>query len=389
MRVLARFSGMAAICLNLFWPFPGQAKEKPQFMLSDTSVSQAPGDDRIDGSDVVRTLAGDLHHRFRHCATALTMDDLRMLIGFEKQRELLGAGDPTALAEIGGALGRKGLLVTSAFHTSPAGMSLHINVMDSTGKVLGQGTASCNGRCSRVPLSTEVVAQLPDFCRPQWFGTLTYRYTEFIDIRHHAETDDGSEDALTDHFNQMDVEVRMTPDGLEDQLKVDLDAKPYGKSKVETRRVASALCGGGDEGGEEREVQGGYRETFTMSNTMGDPMCEQDACTGTVSVATDPVKGRFAIAPRIGPIRYHVHSSWHKETTTCGKNHRENGEDRIESSWPGSSPFSLEGTFAPDQTTITGSERTRREGNDKASPTVTEFWQVNLQSKPLIETLAK
>ncbi|MBF0180790.1 MAG: hypothetical protein HQM03_12275 [Magnetococcales bacterium] len=384
-----RVFGLAALSLALCLPLPGETKEKPQFMLPDTKVSQAPGDERVEGSSVASSLATSLHYRFKSCASTLTMDDLRMLIGFEKQREMLGGGDPALLGEISDAMGRKGLLVTSTLHMSPAGNSLNVHVFDKSGKSLGQGTASCNGNCSRFDLTKEVVAQLPDFCHPQWFGSLKYQYREFFDTKHHAETDDGTEDALTDHFYQMDVEVRLTPDGMEDQLKAEIVAKPSGPSKVETRRVASALCGGGDDGGEEKEVKGGYRETFTMSNTMGAPMCEQDACTGTASVVTDPVKGQFSISPRIGPIRYHVHSSWHKETIHCGKNQKENGEDQVEGNWPGSSQISLEGSFAPDQTTITATGGIRQDGKDKQSATVLESWDANLQSRPLIEYLVK
>jgi hypothetical protein len=90
------------------------AAEKPQFLVLDTRTTIAPGADQIGGDFIATSIAYELHRRFKACATELSSGDVRAMIGYERQRQLLGGDDSGLLAEIGDALGRKGLLVRSS-----------------------------------------------------------------------------------------------------------------------------------------------------------------------------------------------------------------------------------------------------------------------------------
>ncbi|NGZ25823.1 MAG: hypothetical protein G8345_02910 [Magnetococcales bacterium] len=377
--------GVLGLCL-LPWT-QALATSKPTVFMLDTKVTEPPNNAPVDGGHVANSLAEAFERRFKPCATTLTSEDTRALIGLEKQRQLFGGDDSSTLAEIGSALGRKGVVATSSLVMGPNGSNMEMVLISRNGKRLGRGTASCAGNCGWHALLDKVIDDLPDLCMPQWEGEITYQYKEYFDSSHRAEVDGGSEQGLTDHFLQLDANITLRPEGLGHELATRVTPQVSGKDKIKTLRKNEALCGG--EQGPEKVVTDGYREEFEMTNTFAQVLCENDSCTASVDVATDPAAGRFSINPRVASMRYSILSNFKKTTEDCGRSETESNNSDSEQQWPGSSPIHLEGAFAPGQTQITGQHSVKQKTGEDEKTTVQEIWKVNLNSRPMLDFLAR
>ena len=138
------------------------------------------------GSDnVADYLSGQIMKGLRDqypCIDLLSDKGIADLLDFERQRQLLGAGDDSLLPNLAGSLGVQYIISVSvtAFGNQMSLSVSEINVasrqaVERSSKVTGQGDAALDGAES---LANEFVGKLSNFkgqCDPHWTGSITYK----------------------------------------------------------------------------------------------------------------------------------------------------------------------------------------------------------------------
>ena len=116
------------------------------------------------------------------CADIQTDDDVKTMLEFERYRQLLGAGDPDALANIASALNAPYYVSVSVMHnngsyslSSISGDSRRARTVAREGSFV-QGDKEANDALEPMAdkLVSEMIKSMPDCYQNEWIGKITY-----------------------------------------------------------------------------------------------------------------------------------------------------------------------------------------------------------------------
>jgi hypothetical protein len=141
------------------------------------------------------------------CGRVMDESSARAMLGFERQRQLLGAGDDAALANLGGAIGARHLIVAT---TTVLGGQAHVTV-----SAIDSRTAKATARVTKSfaideleqakQFANDFVKSVPGLRCPAWTGTVNVSFS-------------GSGTDPTGASVTGNTTVNCTLDGTEDEM---------------------------------------------------------------------------------------------------------------------------------------------------------------------------
>ena len=263
MRVLCFFLCAVCICVlgsgaAIGWA-QSQAQTKVFVTSSVTNAGSLPADQQREAAAVADQLAFEIARNMDEkypCAQTLTQSDIATLLGHERQRELLGSGDPDALNRIAGAVGADYFLSATVTVMGPGRYSLN-------GSLMNEHSVKTEARNGTGPNSGDIVDAIDAFagqftaslaslskfskdkCSPTnaWIGTIAYT-REKHETTHSADSppmhasrvyDKG--ESTTENSAKLTVNVNIPWAG---PPKARVDAKTM--LRTETTRSFRAYC---------------------------------------------------------------------------------------------------------------------------------------------------
>ena len=117
------------------------------------------------------------------CADNLTDEDAATMLRFERDRQLLGAGDPDALSNIASALGAQYVVSFNVIQINST-ITMNATGLDGRrGKAVSKQAAVAHGEGEALEaadslaekIASDLINSLPDCYVNEWVGTITYR----------------------------------------------------------------------------------------------------------------------------------------------------------------------------------------------------------------------
>ncbi len=353
------------------------AAPKPQIFIADVT----PGDPTHvnDAGALGGVLSTELFKRFARCSNVVTTDTIRTLIGFERQKELLGAHDPATLAEILGAQGRPSLIITSRLDGTPEDASFNISVAHMSGRE--ECAASSSGKISP-KLVREAVAGLPDLCAPVWSGKVIATHELTVPASTQT-TDFGGITARGTGSMYLKISSYVVAQAPTPRLPVSytVTRTVTGSAQIAHKRTTDAVCGES-----EQIVLGGQQETVKVQTSFTLGTDEQNA---TWSLAVDTKRKRYKLTLAVGSHDYNLATTVETSKSACGKTTKETLREDTTSTWGGLQFESDEHVYTAETPQISGRDSRKLESEEHETGTVEESFEWNLESKPLIEVLIK
>jgi hypothetical protein len=154
------------------------------------------------------------------CAGNLTDDDAAALLGFERERQLLGAGDPDALSNIANALGAQFVVSINVIQINGTFTMNATGLDDRRGKAVSKQAATAHSEDEALDaagslaekFASDLINSMPDCYVNEWVGTITYsrvfhgKYQTTEDVLRGKRTEEMTSKTTTD----ADFEVRGT-----------------------------------------------------------------------------------------------------------------------------------------------------------------------------------
>jgi len=154
------------------------------------------------------------------CADSLTEDDAAALLGWARERELMGNKDEDAISNVAGALGAQYVVSFNVIQINSTITMNGTGLDDRRGKTVSKQAATAHGEDEALDaadslaekIASDLINSMPDCYMNEWVGTITYsrvfqgKYQATEDVSHGKRTEEMTSKTTTN----ADFEVQGT-----------------------------------------------------------------------------------------------------------------------------------------------------------------------------------